>query len=61
MKKLTVVIPVYKGGEYFRECLESFLPHLECFDTIAASINKSPLQEMDIATFKEFQKKNVQG
>ena len=57
MKKLTVVIPVYKGGEYFRECLESFLPHLECFDTIAASINKSPLQETDIAAFKEFQKK----
>lgn len=57
MEKLTVVIPVYKGGEYFRECLERFLPHLECFDTIAASINKSPLQETDIATFKEFQKK----
>lgn len=57
MKKLTVVIPVYKGGEWFRECLESFLPHLACFDTIAASINKSEIQEQDIATFKEFQKK----
>lgn len=57
MKKLTVVIPVYKGGEWFRECLESFLPHLACFDTIAASINKSETQEQDIATFREFQKK----
>lgn len=57
MKKLTVVIPVYRGGDYFHECLASFLPHLECFSTIAASINKSSLQEADIATFKEFQQK----
>jgi hypothetical protein len=57
MKKITVIIPVYNGGKWFQECLESFLPHLECFDTIIASINKSPLQETDVTTFKEFQKK----
>lgn len=59
MKKLTLLIPVYNGGGWFRECLDSLLPHLHCFGHIIVSINKSPKQEEDIATFEAFKKQAV--
>lgn len=54
LHKLTVLITVYRGGVMFAECLNSLLPHMDCFAHIVVSINKSTLQDEDIATFERF-------
>ena len=47
--KLSLIIQVYNGGDYWRECWESVLRNQDVFDHIFVSINKSPKQEEDIA------------
>lgn len=48
---------VYKGGDWFKECLDSLLPHTRCFGNIVVSFNNSPLQEKDMETFARFREK----
>ena len=47
--KLSLLIPVYNGGDYWRECWDSILRNQDVFDQIFVSINKSPKQEEDVA------------
>ena len=47
--KLSLLIPVYNGGDYWRECWDSILKNQDVFDQIFVSINKSPKQEEDVA------------
>lgn len=41
---LTLAIPVYRGGEMWKECWESLLPSAPLFDEIFVSFNKSQNQ-----------------
>lgn len=55
MKKdisISLVVPVYKGGEYWKECIESINKYGYGFDEVLVSINKSDLQNDDIKYFK---------
>lgn len=58
MLKLTVIIPVYKGGTWFRECLDSLVPHKKYIGSVVVSINKSGIQDEDVKTFEYFKEKN---
>ena len=58
MLKLTVLIPVYKGGAWFKECLESLVLHKKHIGSVVVSFNKSEMQREDIKIFEIFQKNN---
>lgn len=47
---LILVIPVYKGGRFFEECLESLRGAIDCFQRIVISFN-GPEAEGDHAAF----------
>lgn len=47
--KLSLLIQVYNGGDYWRECWKSVLENQDLFEQIFISISKSPKQEEDIA------------
>lgn len=47
--KLSLVIQVYNGGDYWREGWKSILENQDVFEQIFVSISKSPKQEEDIA------------
>ena len=51
--KLSLVIQVYNGGSYWKECWESVLLNQDCFDQIFVSINKSSKQDEDIALIRD--------
>jgi|GEM_PF-2246143 len=50
--KLLLMIQVYNGGDYWRECWESVLKNQDIFDQIFVSVSKSPKQEEDIALLR---------
>ncbi len=52
--KLALLVQVYKGGEYFKECLESIEPHLGCFSAVYISVNGSVLFDDDIKLAESF-------
>jgi hypothetical protein len=58
VSNLNLIIPVYEGGAYFQECLDSIVPHLDIFDFIIISINKSKNQQNDIDICSAFIKIN---
>ena len=47
--KLSLMIQVYNGGDYWRECWESVVRNQDVFDQIYVSIGKSPKQDEDVA------------
>ena len=47
--KLSLLIQVFNGGDYWRECWDSVLQNQDIFDQIYVSIGKSSKQEEDIA------------
>ena len=51
--KLSLVIQVYNGGDYWRECWESVIENQDIFEHIFISISKSPKQEEDIALVRD--------
>ncbi len=51
--KLSLLIPVYKGGDYWRQCWESIRENLDFFDGVYISFNYSELQEKDIAVIQD--------
>lgn len=51
--KLSLLIPVYKGGDYWRECWESIKKNLDFFDGVYISFNYSELQEKDFAIIQD--------
>ncbi|MBO4633527.1 MAG: hypothetical protein J5858_16545 [Lentisphaeria bacterium] len=52
--KLSLMIQVYNGGDYWRECWESAVRNLDLFEKIYVSIGKSPKQEEDAALIRNF-------
>ncbi len=46
--KLSLVITVFNGGEYWRECWQSVIENLDVFDRIFVSVSSSPQEERDI-------------
>lgn len=58
MLKLTILIPVYKGCAWFKECLESLVLHKKYIGSVVVSFNKSEMQREDIKIFETFQKDN---
>ena len=50
--KLSLLIQVYNGGDYWREFWDSVLRNQDVFDQIFVSINKSPKQEEDVAVVR---------
>lgn len=53
---LSLIIQVYRGSRYFKECLESVKANIFLFNTIYISINKSDISDEDFKTalcFKE--------
>ena len=46
--KLSLMVQVYNGGDYWRECWGSVLENQDLFEQIFVSISKSPKQEEDI-------------
>jgi hypothetical protein len=48
--KPILLIPVYRGGQFFVECLESLQGALDCFQQVVISFN-GPDQEQDYAAF----------
>lgn len=52
--RISLLIPVYKGGGYWRECWESVKENLSFFDGVYISFNFSELQEQDIAVIQDF-------
>lgn len=56
MKKLSLIIQVYNGNNFFKECLDSVKQNTRFFHTIYISINKSAVSDFDLKTamcFKE--------
>ena len=56
IKELSLIIQVYRGSRYFKECLESVKANIFLFNTIYISINKSDISDEDFKTalcFKE--------
>ena len=51
--KLHCRISVYRGGIFWKECWKSVLENIDIFDGIYISVNKSDLQEEDIAIIRE--------
>lgn len=51
--KLSLIIQVHNGGDYWRECWESVLRNQDVFEQIFVSISKSPKQEEDIALVRD--------
>ena len=51
--KLSLLVQVYNGGEYWRECWKSVLENQDVFEHIFVSIGKSPKQEDDIALIRD--------
>ncbi len=45
---LGLVIPVYRGGKFFRDCWESVRPFSDCFDSILVSLNRCDEFEDDL-------------
>lgn len=54
MDKINIILPVYRGGDYFRECLASIVPHIDIVKCLYISINKSISQKEDIESAQEF-------
>ena len=50
---LSLLVQVYNGGNYWRECLDSVKANLDLFDAVYVSIGKSSKQEEDIALLQE--------
>jgi hypothetical protein len=61
MNKLNLLIPVYDGGAFFQECLDSIVLHLDIFDFIIISINNSENQQKDINICNAFIADNKNG
>jgi len=57
---LTLCIPVYNGGQYWKECWESVKCLTHYFDSILISFNKSELQMTDVSAILENKPDNVQ-
>lgn len=57
--KLSLLIPVYKGGGYWRECWESVKANLDFFDGVYISFNYSELQEQDVSVIRDFQSDKI--
>ena len=51
--KLSLLVQVYNGGDYWRECWKSVLENQDIFEQIFVSISKSPKQEEDIALVRD--------
>ena len=49
--KLSLLVQVYNGGDYWRECWESVLRNQDLFEQIYVSIGKSPKQDEDLLQF----------
>lgn len=56
---LYLVILVYKGGAYWRECWESVKENLDFFDGVYISFNYSELQEQDYSIIRDFQSDKI--
>ena len=52
--KLSLMVQVYNGGAYWRECLDSIKENLDLFDAVYVSIGKSPKQETDVKLLRDF-------
>lgn len=52
--KISLVIPVYNGGSYLKECLDSIAKNKSVFFHVYISINKSKIQEKDISIVENF-------
>lgn len=50
---LTLCVPVYRGGAYWRECWETVRPLAGQFAEIVVGLNGSPLQEEDRAVVEQ--------
>ena len=51
---LYLMVQVYNGGAYWRECLDSVKENLDLFDAVYVSIGKSPEQESDVELLRDF-------
>lgn len=51
---LSLIIQVYRGSRYFKECLESVKQNIRFFYTIYISINKSDVSDIDLKTALSF-------
>ena len=51
--KLSLLIQVYNGGEYWRECWESVMQNQDLFDQIYVSIGKSEKQDEDVDLIRD--------
>ena len=49
--KLSLVITVFNGGEYWRKCWQSVIENLDVFDRVFVSVSSSPQEERDIERF----------
>ena len=58
--KLSLVIQVFNGGEYWRECWQSVIENIDVFDHIFVSISSSPLQEIDIEIVQSYCSEKIQ-
>lgn len=57
--KLFLIVPVYNGGDYWRECWSSIKNNLDFFDGIYISFNYSPKQAEDITLVLDFPSKKL--
>lgn len=58
MIKLSIILQVYSGKEYFEECLQSILPHIQLINHIYISISNSQNFDIDVKTINNFVTKN---
>ena len=56
IKELSLIIQVYRGNSYFKECLESVKKNIRFFHVIYISINKSDVSDFDLKTAMCFKK-----
>jgi hypothetical protein len=59
MKSISLMIPVYKGGNYWKECWQSVLQNIDFFEHIVISFNKSELQDEDVGLVKNYNNPKV--
>ena len=51
---LSLVVQVYNGGAFWRQCWDSVVANMDLFESIFVSIGSSPVQREDVALVEPF-------
>lgn len=57
--KLSLMIQVYNGGDYWRQCWDSVVANIDFFDDIFVSVSNSPQQKNDVARVRAYDSPKV--